>query len=376
MPRKTLSSKRQKALSPKPRNTLGPKPRKPLRSLVTSSGKPLPPLPIIMPQLLGHPSFTAVEIATIKAALREKMSWRPFRGGGRRQRHGLPEGVLGLGFGWKRSGRQRTVPNCLRVYVERKGGRIAKRDLVPHEWNGITIDVIEIGAIRRHQGAQSGTSIGDQFGRCGTLGCIVTDGKSKYLLGSWHVMDFQNAGDGSQVYMPAPGSSADFELVGQITASPQITLGSSTPYAFDAAIASIADGVDLDPTLPGLGGIAGTPADLSGSQDDLPAVTIAGCATQGQSGLIEAVAEDVQVMYFNDSTAVGFMTNQIGIVGSNGAFSADTDSGSLVVTQEGRNPVGILVGGGTTTSEIDVPHSFASPIGVVLSHFGVSIVTE
>ena len=311
----------------------------------------------------------------IKAALRDRMSWRPFRGGGRRQRHGLPEGVLGLGFGWKRTNKKRSAPNALRVYVKRKHGRVPKREFIEDGWNGIPIDVIEVGRIRPHAAVMAGGSIGDQFGRCGTLGCVVTDGKSKFLLGSWHVMDYQNAGDGSQVFMPAPGSSSDFQFVGQIVASPHITLGHATPYSFDAVIALIADGVDIDPTLPGLGQIAATPADLSGAHDNLPTVTIAGCATQGQSGEIEAVAEDVQVMYFQDSSAVGFMTNQVGIVGKNGDFSTATDSGSLVVTEAGRQPVGILVGGGGTSSDIDVPHSFASPIGAILSHFKMSIVT-
>lgn len=328
-------------------------------------------------RLGGRAGFTRIEVENIKAELRRRMNWRPFRGGVRRVRHGLPENVLGIGFGWKRTERKRAKPNCLRVYVRRKRAKqdMPRREHIPKHLEGIPIDVIEVGRLRTHEGLQSGRSIGDQYGHAGTLGCVVTDGQSRYLLGSWHVMDYQNEGNGSPVYMPAPGQSDNPQGVGQIVASPGITLGPASPYAFDAAIASIADGIDIDPSLPGLGQINATPADLSGPPDQLPGVTFSGCATQGRSGVIEAVSEDVQVMYYGDSTAVGYLTQQIGIVAEDGQpFSQESDSGSLIVTQTTCQPVGILVGGGTTSTQSDVPHTFASPIQVILNCYGISVV--
>jgi hypothetical protein len=317
------------------------------------------------------PSFTPLDIAAMKLALRERMGWRPSS-----RSHGLPAGIVGIGFGCKRTSGKRLPTQSLRVYVRRK---VAKDHLplhrcLPKELHGIPIDVIPIGMIRAHGATpvQPGTSIGDADGHSGTLACIVTDGAVQYLLGSWHVMDYQNAGDGSPVYMPSLRPESTKFLVGTIIQSPQISLSPATPIPFDAAMATLAAGILIDPTLSGIGTISQAAADLTASPS--PKVTMAGCATQGQSGTIEAVAEDVQVMYYDDANSVGYLVNQIGIVGDSGPFSDESDSGALVVTQGDCSPVGILVGGGASTNAIDVTHSFASPIGVVLDHFQVSIV--
>jgi hypothetical protein len=320
------------------------------------------------------PSFTQIDIAAMKSALRERMGWRASP-----RSHGLPAGVLGIGFGWKRALGKRVTPNCLRVYVRRKlpKGRLPLHKCIPKHLHGIPIDVIPTSAIRAHAvtAIQPGTSIGDADGRSGTLGCIVTDGTAQYLLGSWHVMDYQNAGDGAPVYMPPPRSGAANVPVGSIVQSPNISLSPATPIPFDAAIATLAGGAPVDPTLPGLGSISATLADLSVPHDQLPTVTMAGCATQGQSGASEAIAEDVQIIYYNDSSATGYLVNQIGIVGNGGPFSDESDSGALVVTQNDWCPVGILVGGGASTAEIEAPHSFVSPISVILDHYQVTIVS-
>jgi len=308
----------------------------------------------------------------MKLALRERMGWRASP-----RSHGLPAGVLGIGYGYKRTSGKRVSTECLRVYVRRK---VSKRRLplhrcLPKHIHGIPIDVIPMGTIRAHGAVavRPGTSIGDAEGHSGTLGCIVTDGTAQYLLGSWHVMDYQNTGDGSPVYMPSPAPGVAGAPVGTIIQSPQVSLGPGSPIPFDAALAALAGAAVVDPTLAGIGAISQTLADLTAQQ--LPPVTIAGCATQGQSGTIEAVAEDVQVIYYDDSNSIGFLINQIGIVGDNGPFSEETDSGALVVTQGDCCPVGILVGGGAVTNVVDVPHSFASPIGVVLDHYQVTIVS-
>ena len=340
------------------------------------ANEPFARIPIAVPAPPANNRFTHIEIRTIKAALRERMSWRAFRGRQRRPTHGMPEGIIGIGFGWKRTEGKQSAINCIRVYVKRKLAlkRLPVRMRIPGSLESIPTDVIPIGKIRAHHGAaQCGTSIGDHAGHRGTLGCLVTDGRSQYFLGSWHVMDYQNTADGSPVFMPALGSGGNFQRVGQITCCLQLVDDGSTPNSIDAAIASLAPGIAPDPRLPRLGQVSQTPEDLSGPQDQLPTVTIDGCATQNQSGVIEAVAEDVLVEYYNNPSSIGFLTNQIGIVGTAGDFSQETDSGALVVTENGINPVGILVGGGTTTDKIPVPHSFASPINKIFDHYQVTL---
>jgi hypothetical protein len=321
--------------------------------------------------------FTHVEIKAIKAALRERLNWQAFRGRARRPAHGMPEGVVGLGFGWKRTNGEKSAINCIRIYVRRKVAlrRIPMRLRIPGTLEGIDTDVIPIGKIRAHGAAalQSGTSVGDRAGHRGTLGCIVKDDHAQYLLGSWHVMDFLGTSDGAPVFMPALSPGGVLPQVGQVASSLQMAVDGTTPSLIDAAIATIEDRWVPNQSLPNLGPISQTPANLNVPQDQWPVVSIDGCATQNQPGTIEAVAEDVLVEYYDNPGTTGFLTNQIGIVGTGGDFSQETDSGALVVTQTGVNPVGILVGGGATTDKIPIPHSFASPIQAVLDHYHVTI---
>jgi hypothetical protein len=80
------------------------------------------------------------------------------------------------------------------------------------------------------------------------------------------------------------------------------------------------------------------------------------------TGLTEAtvtgVDAAVRVIYSRGSAV---FLHQI-IIGG-GGFSAGGDSGSLIVTQNSRNPVGLLFAGSTTTT-------IANPIGAVLSELG------
>ena len=57
------------------------------------------------------------------------------------------------------------------------------------------------------------------------------------------------------------------------------------------------------------------------------------------------------------------------VSGSKGAFSRAGDSGSLIVTQTGNNPVALLFAGGQTST-------FANPIGAVMQTVGGTIVSQ
>jgi hypothetical protein len=57
------------------------------------------------------------------------------------------------------------------------------------------------------------------------------------------------------------------------------------------------------------------------------------------------------------------------IKGDKGSFSRAGDSGSLIVTQSGRDAVALLFAGGQTST-------FANPIGPVLQAVGGTIVSQ
>ncbi len=213
-----------------------------------------------------------------------------------------------------------------------------------------------------------GVSTGHPDITAGTIGCRVTDGTNVYALSNNHVFANENdASTGDDVLQPgtydggtdpadAIGTLADFEpIVFYDYANPPVPIPTNT---IDAAIA-----LSLTANL----GNA-TPSDGYG----VPKSTIVapslrlklqkyGRTTGLTSGKITAVNATVDVGY--DSGVARFI-NQIIIIPS--GFSAGGDSGSLVVTQKGKNPVGLLFAGSARVT-------IANPIDAVLERFGVTV---
>ncbi len=88
-----------------------------------------------------------------------------------------------------------------------------------------------------------------------------------------------------------------------------------------------------------------------------------GRTTQQTKGFVWATNVTVDVNY--GGPGVARFVRQIMIKG-NGTFSAGGDSGSLIVTQRGNNPVGLLFAGSSQ-------FTFANPIDDVHAAFGVTI---
>ena len=78
-------------------------------------------------------------------------------------------------------------------------------------------------------------------------------------------------------------------------------------------------------------------------------------------GKVDSVNAMVRVYY---STRSAIFVEQILI--TPGTFSAGGDSGSLIVTLEGNNPVGLLFAGSSS-------YTIANPIDDVLDAFGVTV---
>ena len=212
-----------------------------------------------------------------------------------------------------------------------------------------------------------GVSTGNE-GECssGTIGCRVTDGTNVYALSNNHVYALENAAPiGSRVLQPGtydakpPCSVRSADVIGTLAAFEPISFGGLN--IIDAAIA-------LSSTA-NLGNA--TPANGYGIPKSIPATAYLGQAVQkyGRTtsltkGTVTAINATVDVGY---SSGTARFVDQI-IVQSSTAFIGAGDSGSLLVTDSGRNPVGLLFAGDQTGT-----YAVANRIDLVLGAFDVTV---
>jgi hypothetical protein len=310
-----------------------------------------------------------------KKMLRDELGWQ-YYGTGKtsREHHGLPPGIVGVGFGIKRRNGRILARNCLRIYVRHKVKD--RRDLdhrvwVPPSIRGIRTDVIELPRVVAH--CQCGDSIGVNGGGIGTLACVVKKNGALFVLSNNHVIANLNQGqENDPIFVPAPAQGGN--VIAALAPYPQVAMG-GVPNPYDVALGAIADGTVIDPTMNVIG-----PLNLPAVAPATVAVTKFGASTQQTFGKVDGLNEDINVMYNDDPTLIAHFTGQIAILGDGGApFSEAGDSGSLVVTQPGGQPMGLLLGGtfipaGAIAGNA-TPHSFASPITRILGDLKLSIVT-
>jgi hypothetical protein len=213
----------------------------------------------------------------------------------------------------------------------------------------------------------------------GTLGARVTDGTNVYALSNAHVYALQGsetqgtvqAGvNGDRILQPgrvdmtdqACGSphERDTAVIGQLWDYEPIVFSRKANNTVDAAIARVSVN-DVGTATPGGG--YGTP-----SLTTLPAtltlpVQKYGRTTGLTTGTVTGVNATVMIRYDKGQTR---FIKQVIIQGSGGSFSAGGDSGSLIVTQSGNNPVALLFAGSSSTT-------IGNPINLVLGALGVTI---
>ena len=205
-----------------------------------------------------------------------------------------------------------------------------------------------------------GVSTGHPDITAGTIGARVTDGTDVYALSNNHVYAAQNAASiGDQVIQPGAidGGSSPGDDIGTLAAFEPIVFGGADNM-IDAAIALTSIG-EID---------NGTPSDGYGVPSSTTVLASVGMdvkkygRTTGEShSSISAINATVNVGY--DVGTARFVQQ---IVVSGGSFSSGGDSGSLIVTENGNNPVGLLYAGSQTAT-------IANPIDAVLARFGVTI---
>ncbi|HYV13973.1 MAG TPA: hypothetical protein VE980_23910 [Pyrinomonadaceae bacterium] len=220
--------------------------------------------------------------------------------------------------------------------------------------------------VRNQHFGVSGGNVNDittRFCCSGTLGSLITDGTTKYILSNNHVLArADKAVAGEDISQPGlidngcrlPPIVADFTRAA--------ALGSNV----DAAVAQLRTG-----QMDGTGFIedVGVPSSTIVNPSVGLGVAKSGRTTGFTTGTIASINTSVSVQYqascgSGKKFTVAY-TNQVVINSS--TFSAGGDSGSLIVTNNAsHNPVALLFAGSSTTT-------IGNPIGEVLTKLGAAL---
>lgn len=212
----------------------------------------------------------------------------------------------------------------------------------------------------------------------GTLGCLVSNGSTKYILSNYHVLVNEPATIGDPIIQPGlldSKCSATDDVIATLAKwepiKPQVSQSDKIFNYIDAAIAEVIPGkVRADGYIEGIGLVNTQPAEVK-----LGLKVIKSGRTTGVTyGRIVGIDANVLVTYEkscgSNETYQALFSNQIIIepdTEKNPSFSLSGDSGSLVVTEDELLPVGLLFAGNDK-------HTYANPISHVINTFGVSIV--
>lgn len=246
---------------------------------------------------------------------------------------------------------------------------------------------IQFGASGGNQ--NDSTTNGNAITCCGgTLGSLVTRGGTQYILSNNHVLACTDGGTngtlcstGSNIIQPGLIDSrcgqGAFSTVGHLSQFYNLETGTGTKI--DAAIAQAVSGaVDSSGNILYLGAttdannipLPGAPhAGFGVTASINMAVAKSGRSTGMTCSTVFSTNTSVSVQYQKGcgtgSTFSEIFTNQVAInqVGPSGdGFSAEGDSGSLIVTQNTADPVALLYAGSDTDT-------VGNPVAQVLSFF-------
>jgi hypothetical protein len=258
---------------------------------------------------------------------------------------------------------------------------------IPDQLDGVPVARTVTGMLvafsdptKRQRPAPLGFSVGHPSITAGTIGARVKNGGGQvFILSNNHVLaNSNNAAVGDAALQPGPfdGGTLANDQVGTLFAFKPINFsgGSNT---IDAAIA-LTTANETDNTTPADDGYGMPSATIFGdaNQDGVfdDKTALLGLAvkkygrttklTQGQITGINAtltICYEVLIIFCVKSAT---FVDQVII--EPGAFSGGGDSGSLIVTNPGLQPVGLLFAGSTA-------QTIANRIDLVLNHFGVQI---
>ncbi len=227
---------------------------------------------------------------------------------------------------------------------------------------------------RYHRPAYIGTSSGSEklinidgrwYCTVGTLGVRLTDGTNVYALSNNHVyaLEGEVVDGGDRILQPgrvdmtdaACGSDDEINeaVIGTLAGYVPITFSITAKNKVDAALASTTIDMVGQSTPPETG--YGIPSSKTVPAEVGMSVQKHGRTTALTTGEVKGINATILVGYDGGSAR---FEGQIEVHGPR--FSAGGDSGSLIVTTDGLNPVALLFAGGRTST-------FGNPINDVLS---------
>lgn len=238
---------------------------------------------------------------------------------------------------------------------------------VPASLEGVPTRVENVGDVyamsftKQYNPIPCGVSTGNN-NECaaGTIGCLVTDGTTTYMLSNNHVFARENAASIGEV-IDQPGRYDAKPKCGAARQAATLyafnTISFSSNNTIDAALAIFKSGVTFTPWMVSnyykpVGPAVAPSVGL--------AVKKVGRTSGLTTGTIGAINVTIQVGY---TSGTATFVNQIYVPGT---FIRSGDSGSVMVTQSGNAVVGLDFAGGSNSS-------FANPISDVLSYFGVTV---
>ncbi len=284
--------------------------------------------------------------------------------------------ITGIGIGEQEVGGQPTGRIALKVFVREKlpAARLAGPARVPRRVDGFPTDVEVLGEVAvpgnpdRHSPRRRGASISHAgVGVAGTPGCLVRRGRGLFILGNNHVLALVNRAilNAAIVHPARPdGGVAPRDIVARLAHFVPIDFAAVNQV--DAAIARTTLRL-LDQR-----GLRAWSRRRPGGPAVAPArgmrVRKSGRTTRRRRGRIDAVHVTLDVSYAPLGGVARF-THQFRVRGMGATFSEIGDSGSLVLTEAGNRPVGLLFSGSAAGNM-----AFCNEIARVTSALGVSIV--
>ena len=270
----------------------------------------------------------------------------------------------------------------VKVFLARSGiaGIPARLDNIPVAIEVTGMFVAGSDPTSRARPAPVGFSIGHPSITAGTLGARVVDATGTvYILSNNHVIaNSNNASIGDPVLQPGPfdgGTSADslawlfdFQAINFSGGSNTMDAGVARTVAGNVGFATPSDDAYGAPSSRVFGD--GNGDGIIDNKNQLLDLNVMkyGRTTGFTTAEISEINVTVSVCYqtrgpFQCAKAATF-TDQIGIESS--SFSAGGDSGSLIVSQSGKNPVGLLFAGSST-------RTLANRVDLVLDRFDVTV---
>lgn len=277
------------------------------------------------------------------------------------------ENVVGVGLGERTVAGRPTGEAAVTMFVIVKAGhdRVDPAALIPDRIEGVPTDIVETGEFvafterGRHRPAMPGVSIGHHDSSGGTFGFLARRDAGLYVVSNNHVLARGNdASAGDVIVQPSKvdGGLVDADALARLTSWVPLNYeGGRTPV--DCAMAEVSPDA-VTPRHMHFGDLESEPVPAGLST----LVRKSGRTTGVTRGVVTQVGVTTRMRV---GTRRVLLANQFTVRGLGGAFSSGGDSGSLVVDEATRCPVGLLCGGGTN-------YSLVSPIAGVLDGLGVS----